>query len=63
MEMIPDDPGAPPSEIGANKAAPKSKGQGEVEAPLQEDSKKLDQQMAEADITEEQLASANEPEF
>ncbi|MGF2014943.1 eCIS core domain-containing protein [Nostoc sp. DedVER01b] len=56
-------PGQPPSDIGADKAAPKSKGQGEVEAPLQDDSKKLDQQMKEADITEEQLANSNEPEF
>ncbi|MEH2194478.1 MAG: DUF4157 domain-containing protein [Nostoc sp.] len=56
-------PGQPPSDIGADKAAPKSKGQAEVEAPLQDDSKKLDQQMKEADITEEQLANSNEPEF
>ncbi|MEA5602722.1 eCIS core domain-containing protein [Nostoc sp. UHCC 0252] len=57
------DPGTPPAAIGADQAAPKSKGQGEVEAPLQEDSKKLDQQMQEADVTEEQLANSNEPEF
>ena len=57
------DPGAPPAAIGADQAAPKSKGQGEVEAPLQDDSKKLDQQMNEADITDEQLANSNEPEF
>ncbi len=57
------EPGAPPAGVGADKAAPKSKGQGEVEAPLQDDSKKLDQQMKEADITEEQLANSNEPEF
>ncbi|MBW4501601.1 MAG: DUF4157 domain-containing protein [Scytonema hyalinum WJT4-NPBG1] len=57
------DPGKPPSDIGADKASPKSKGQSEVEAPLQEDSKKLDQQMAEQNITEEQLEKSNEPEF
>ncbi|MEH2133993.1 MAG: DUF4157 domain-containing protein [Nostoc sp.] len=57
------DPGAPPAAIGADQAAPKSKGQGEVEAPLQDDSKKLDQQMNEADITDDQLANSNEPEF
>ncbi|MDZ8030639.1 eCIS core domain-containing protein [Nostoc sp. DedSLP04] len=56
-------PGTPPTGVDADKAAPKSKGQGEVEAPLQNDSKKLDQQMKEADITEEQLANSNEPEF
>ncbi|MDZ8257456.1 eCIS core domain-containing protein [Nostoc sp. ChiQUE01b] len=58
-----NEPGTPPTGVDADKAAPKSKGQGEVEAPLQDDSKKLDQQMKEADITEEQLANSNEPEF
>ncbi|BCL35121.1 DUF4157 domain-containing protein [Nostoc sp. MS1] len=57
------DPGKPPSGVGANQAAPKSKGQGEVEAPLQADSQKIEQQMSEADVTEEQLAKSNEPEF
>ncbi|MEH2064481.1 MAG: DUF4157 domain-containing protein [Nostoc sp.] len=61
--LPPKDPGAPPAPIGADQAAPKSKGQGEVEAPLQDDSKKLDQQMKEADVTDEQLANSNEPEF
>ncbi|MEH1949465.1 MAG: DUF4157 domain-containing protein [Nostoc sp.] len=58
-----NEPGTSPTGVDADKAAPKSKGQGEVEAPLQDDSKKLDQQMKEADITEEQLANSNEPEF
>ncbi|MEH2228700.1 MAG: DUF4157 domain-containing protein [Nostoc sp.] len=58
-----NEPGTPPTGVDADKAAPKSKGQAEVEAPLQEDSKKLDQQMKEADVTEEQLANSNEPEF
>ncbi|MFN6525459.1 DUF4157 domain-containing protein [Nostoc sp. ChiSLP03a] len=58
-----NEPGTPPTGVDADKAAPKSKGQAEVEAPLQNDSKKLDQQMKEADITEEQLANSNEPEF
>ncbi|MBD2356004.1 hypothetical protein H6G41_15465 [Tolypothrix sp. FACHB-123] len=61
--LPPTEPGAPPTGIGADKAAPKSKGQGEVEAPIQTESKKLDQQMQEADVTEEQLAKSNEPEF
>ncbi|MDJ0734411.1 MAG: DUF4157 domain-containing protein [Nostocaceae cyanobacterium] len=55
--------GAEPANIGAEKAVPKAKGQGEVEAPLQESSQKLDQQMAEADVSEEQLAKSNEPQF
>ncbi|MEH2354725.1 eCIS core domain-containing protein [Nostoc sp.] len=58
-----NEPGTTPTGVDADKAAPKSKGQAEVEAPLQDDSKKLDQQMKEADITEEQLANSNEPEF
>ncbi|MBD2501105.1 Rossmann-like fold-containing protein [Anabaena azotica] len=56
-------PGVAPSKIGANKATPKSKGRGEVETPLQNDSKKLDQQLAKAKITEEQLTKSNEPQF
>ncbi|MDZ7963402.1 MAG: DUF4157 domain-containing protein [Nostoc sp. DedSLP03] len=55
--------GTPPSDIDAKKAAPKSKGKSQVEAPLQEESKKLDQQMTQANVTEEQLANSNEPEF
>ena len=58
-----NNPGAAPTNIGADKATPKSKGQCQVEAPLQQDSQKLDQQMANANITEEQLANSNEPEF
>lgn len=54
--------GASP-EVDASQAAPKSKTAPEVEAPLQESSDTLDQQMSEADITEEQLAKSNEPEF
>ncbi|MBD2199073.1 MULTISPECIES: hypothetical protein [Calothrix] len=61
--LPPTEPGAPPTGVGADKAAPKSKGQGEVEAPIQAESKKLDQQMQEADVTEEQLEKSNEPEF
>ncbi|KYC36087.1 hypothetical protein WA1_40830 [Scytonema hofmannii PCC 7110] len=61
--LPPTEPGEAPTDINAQNAAPKSKGESEVEAPLQEDSKKLDKQMADADVTEEQLAKSNEPEF
>jgi len=61
--LQPAEPGAPPPDIGAEAAAPKVKGRGEVEAPMQENSRKIDQQMAEADVTEEQLKKSNEPEF
>ncbi len=55
--------GPPPPAVGADKAAPKPKGQSEIEAPLQQDSQGLDQRMAEAGVTEEQLEQSNEPEF
>ena len=61
--LPPNQPGETPSINGAEKAAPKSKGQSEVEAPAQARSQSLDQQLAEADITEEQLAKSNEPQF
>ncbi len=61
--LPPAEPGAAPPDIGADAAAPKVKGQGEVETPLQENSRKVDQQMAEANVTEKQLQNSNEPEF
>ena len=61
--LVEADPGVAPPEIGAEQAAPKAKGKGEIEAPLQEGSKSIDDQMADAEITEEQLANSNEPEF
>ncbi len=61
---IPDaDPGAAPPPMGAETAVPKQKGVGEVEAPLAESSQSLDNQMADAEVTEDQLANSNEPEF
>ncbi len=56
-------PGETPLLAGAEAATPKPKGQGEVEAPLRTQSQQLDQQMAEANVTEEQLVKSNEPEF
>ncbi|AFY57584.1 hypothetical protein Riv7116_5188 [Rivularia sp. PCC 7116] len=55
--------GAATKNIGAQKAVPKAKKQSQVEAPLQENSQKLEQQMAEANVTEEQLAKSNQPQF
>ena len=54
-------PGAPIA--GAKSAAPKPKTTAEVEKPLQENAHSLDEQMKSADVTEEQLAESNEPEF
>lgn len=56
-------PGDMPPPVGAEQAAPKQHGTGEVEQPLAESSQSLDDKMAEAEITEDQLANANEPEF
>ena len=50
-----------PQKIGAQLAAPKPKTESEVS--LKEGSQRLDSQMSEADISEEQLASSNEPQF
>ncbi|WP_414551377.1 eCIS core domain-containing protein [Anabaena sp. CCY 0017] len=55
--------GPQPPDIGAAKATPKPKPEAEVSAPLTAESQKLDQQMAEAEVTEEQLANSNEPQF
>ena len=62
--MVPlETSGAAPAAIDATQAAPKPKSEGEVSAPLQANSQELDRQMAEADITDEQLANSNEPTF
>jgi hypothetical protein len=61
--LQPPEPGSPPQQVNAGLAAPKPKSRSEVEKPLQHESRSLDQQMAEAEITEEQLAQSNEPEF
>ncbi|MFW5766054.1 MAG: eCIS core domain-containing protein, partial [Coleofasciculus sp.] len=57
------DAGSTPGDIGAAQATPKPKPESEVSAPMQAESQKLDQQMAEADVTPEQLATSNEPQF
>jgi hypothetical protein len=61
--LEPNDPGSAPADVNADGAAPKSKGPGELETPLQEQSQSLDEQMAEAEVTEEMLANSNEPAF
>ncbi len=61
--LPPANPGPAAHIPGAAKAAPKPKTAAEVEKPLQENARSLDQQMQDADISEEQLANSNEPEF
>ncbi|MTJ09806.1 DUF4157 domain-containing protein [Anabaena sp. UHCC 0204] len=56
-------PGQPTTDIGSKNAAPKPKTNSEVSAPLQQNSQEIDQKMAEAKITDEQLAKSNEPQF
>ena len=53
----------PPGDIGGKQAAPKPKTEAEVSAPLQQNSQEIEQQMAEAEITDEQLEKSNEPQF
>jgi hypothetical protein len=57
------EPGAAPGDIGAQGAAPKPKAASEVEKPFQQGSQSIDQEMAKADVTDQQLANSNEPEF
>lgn len=59
--LPPSPPGTPPADIGANQAAPKPKDASELS--MQAGSQSLDQQMADAKVTDEQLAKSNEPEF
>ena len=61
--LQPQEPGAAPPEGGAAQAMPKPKPQEEVAAPFKQGSLELDQQMAEGEISEAQLANSNEPQF
>ncbi|MCB0030838.1 MAG: hypothetical protein KDE28_23160, partial [Anaerolineales bacterium] len=61
--LEPAQPGDVTTEINAAQAAPKPKTSGEIEEPIQEEAQSLDEQMAEAEVTEEQLANSNEPSF
>jgi hypothetical protein len=61
--LPPNPPGDLPSIISPEQAAPKAKGQSEVEGPAIARSQALDQQLSAAGITEEQLLKSNEPDF
>ncbi|MEQ9668819.1 eCIS core domain-containing protein [Coleofasciculus sp. G2-EDA-02] len=52
-----------PTDVNAEGAVPQARSEAEVSAPLQANSQELDQQMAAENVTEEQLANSNEPEF
>ena len=57
------DAGPAPVPLGAPGAAPKRKTTDEVEAPIQENTKRVGDEMAKEKITDEQLAKSNEPKF
>ena len=55
--------GPKPTNLKASQAAPKAKTHIEVTQPLEHNNAQLQQQMTAANITDEQLANANEPQF
>ncbi len=59
--LPPAEAGSTPKDINAAEAAPKPKNESEVS--LQEGSKKLEQKMESASITDEMLENSNEPSF
>jgi hypothetical protein len=59
--LPPIEAGPPPPDVAAAGAAPKPKTDAEVS--LDEGSRSIDDRMSEANVTEEQLANANEPAF
>jgi hypothetical protein len=61
IALPPTEVGTPPRGLRASRAAPKQKTESEVS--LQQGSQSLDQEMIDADVTEEQLSHSNEPEF
>lgn len=59
--LPPADAGPAPPDIGAVAAAPKPKTAAEIS--MEEGSQSIEQRMAEANVTDEQLQKSNEPEF
>ena len=55
--------GGVPNSVRAQNAMPPARGETEVSQPLQDNMSEVDQQMTENEITDEQLANSNEPEF
>jgi len=61
---LPEPPiGASPTPVNANAAMPAPRPASQVSRPLQENMQEVDQQMADNEVTEAQLANANEPAF
>jgi hypothetical protein len=59
--LTPDEPGAPTASVGAASAMPGPRPPEDTD--LSEGPKQVDQQMADAEVTEEQLQKSNEPDF
>ena len=61
---LPEPPiGEAPAPVNPSAAMPPKRGNAEVNKPLQDNMSEVDQEMAENEITEEQLANSNEPKF
>lgn len=64
VEQLPAaDIGLPAQPVAARTAMPQRRPESQVSAPLQQNMQEVDQQMANNEITEQQLANANEPSF
>jgi len=61
--LQPETAGSAPQNIPAGGAAPKPKTAAEVEAPVKENTARVDQEMAAAGVTESQMANSKEPQF
>ncbi|HWQ14151.1 MAG TPA: hypothetical protein VNL77_15235, partial [Roseiflexaceae bacterium] len=61
--LAPEQAGAAPPPLDAERAAPKPRTAAEVEAPLKAETGQIDQELAEGDVDKRQLEESNEPEF
>ena len=61
--LQPEQPGPQPGSIGASGAMPPPRRASEVSQPLQENMEEVDDVFAEEEVTDEQLARSNEPDF
>ncbi|MCJ8291225.1 MAG: hypothetical protein MJK07_15735 [Flavobacteriales bacterium] len=61
--LIPVNPGKKPKSAKANKAIPDKRPDSEVNQPIKEETAKVDDKMAENDVTDKQLEISQEPKF
>jgi hypothetical protein len=59
--LPPVEPGAPPGDVGARAATPKPRSDADIS--LKAGPQQIEQQMADADVTDDQLKKSNEPVF